>query len=325
MEHVVESEMASENLALDRMIGSYTQAEDGPMFIALAGVHGNEAAGIKGLERVFTYLEKNKPAFKGIFYGVRGNLTALEANKRYIDVDLNRQWYPRKVEKIHQTPRHLLHCNEDQQQKDLLILFDYTKRNYYRQLKDERHKQVIMMDLHTFSAKGGAYSIATHLGKSKQFASLLQVPVIIGLENVLRGTTMHYFNDLEMVSYCFEGGQHFDPYSVDIMEAAIWVSLVGIGCIEQSEVANFEHYKAILNDIGQQLPQMVEFCYRHAVSEEDEFEMQPGYRNFQAIEKGELLAHDKYGPIYAAVEGLMLMPLYQKQGVDGFFIVREVK
>lgn len=325
MERVVEPEMASENLGLDRLIGHYSQQVDGPMFIALAGIHGNEAAGIKGLYRVFDYLEKYKPAFKGVFYGVRGNLAALEDNKRYIDVDLNRQWYPRKVDHIHQTPRHLLACSEDQQQKDLLILFEYTKRMYYRQLKDDSHKQVIMIDLHTFSAKGGAYSIATNLGKSKEFASLLKVPVIIGLENVLRGTTMHYFNDLEMVSYGFEGGQHFDPYSVEVMEAAVWVSLVGIGCIDQADVPNYSKFVDLLNEIGKSLPQMVEFCYRHAITEEDEFEMCPGYRNFQAIEKGELLAHDKYGPIYAPVEGLMLMPLYQKQGVDGFFIVREVK
>mgnify|MGYP000026465552 CR=1 FL=1 len=73
------------------------------------------------------------------------------------------------------------------------------------------------------------------------------------------------------------------------------------------------------------LPSQVNVVYRHPIEEEDEFEMKPGYSNFQKIENGELLAKDKHGEIKSHKDGLILMPLYQKKGEDGFFIVEEVK
>jgi succinylglutamate desuccinylase len=51
--------------------------------------------------------------------------------------------------------------------------------------------------------------------------------------------------------------------------------------------------------------------------------MHPGFTNFQKVKKGELLAHDNKGEIICPHVGLILMPLYQKQGEDGFFLIRE--
>ena len=48
------------------------------------------------------------------------------------------------------------------------------------------------------------------------------------------------------------------------------------------------------------------------------------YRNFDKIYKGELLAHDAHGEIRALCDGLILMPLYQKQGSDGFFVIKDI-
>jgi succinylglutamate desuccinylase len=50
--------------------------------------------------------------------------------------------------------------------------------------------------------------------------------------------------------------------------------------------------------------------------------MLPGFNNFDKIVKGQPLAKDKNGPIYASIDGYILMPLYQKQGEDGFFIIQ---
>ena len=52
--------------------------------------------------------------------------------------------------------------------------------------------------------------------------------------------------------------------------------------------------------------------------------MKEGFKNFDRIEKGQLLATDRHGNILSPTDGLILMPLYQKQGENGFFIVREV-
>jgi succinylglutamate desuccinylase len=50
--------------------------------------------------------------------------------------------------------------------------------------------------------------------------------------------------------------------------------------------------------------------------------MREGYKNFQAIKAGEVLADDKNGEIVAPEDCLLLMPLYQRQGTDGFFLVK---
>ena len=56
----------------------------------------------------------------------------------------------------------------------------------------------------------------------------------------------------------------------------------------------------------------------------DEFVMEPGYVSFQPVKRGQLLAHDRSGPVRAGESGRILLPLYQSQGADGFFLVREI-
>ena len=51
--------------------------------------------------------------------------------------------------------------------------------------------------------------------------------------------------------------------------------------------------------------------------------LKPGFKNFDKVKEGDLLAKDKRGPIFAKKSGFLLMPLYQKEGNDGFFIVNQ--
>jgi succinylglutamate desuccinylase len=51
--------------------------------------------------------------------------------------------------------------------------------------------------------------------------------------------------------------------------------------------------------------------------------MNPGYVNLQPIAESEVLARDRTGDVRAPEGGRVLMPLYQEQGDDGFFVVRE--
>ena len=70
---------------------------------------------------------------------------------------------------------------------------------------------------------------------------------------------------------------------------------------------------------------MSELLYVHPIAADDDFVMHPGFKNFQPIAKGELLASDKNGEIKAKQDGRILMPLYQKQGEDGFFLIQTVE
>ena len=64
--------------------------------------------------------------------------------------------------------------------------------------------------------------------------------------------------------------------------------------------------------------------HRKGVTPEEQFEMKPGYANLQPVVKGEQLAKNTEGEIYSPQDGRVFMPLYQKQGTDGFFLAREV-
>ncbi len=70
---------------------------------------------------------------------------------------------------------------------------------------------------------------------------------------------------------------------------------------------------------------MIEVRHRHAVRPEDGFRMDPGFVNFQPVREGQLLAQDVHGEVLCPEDGLILLPLYQGQGDDGFFVAREVR
>lgn len=313
-----------------RVIGEFTTGKKGPVFIAIAGIHGNEQAGISALNRLFQQLHFMQPKFQGTFIGIAGNLKAINSGKRYISIDLNRQWYSDKVNYLEQTPKYLLSVAEDIEQKELITLLK-------RLLRRHKKEQVTLLDLHTTSSEGGAFSIANSDSRARDLAKMLHVPVIVGLERVIVGTTMNYFTSLDLPAFSFEAGQHYDWQSVIRMEAALWKSLVEIGCIAAEDVPLFNFYEHTLQElslkkkeVAQSIPEVsdnpvLELCYRHAITPEQEFQMNPGYLNFQSIERGEVLAKDANGPIKSPLSGMILMPLYQKQGNDGFFIVRPTK
>jgi hypothetical protein len=52
--------------------------------------------------------------------------------------------------------------------------------------------------------------------------------------------------------------------------------------------------------------------------------MQPGFSNFQPIQKNTFLATSNGRELYSENKGLIFMPLYQQQGEDGYFIIRRV-
>ena len=133
-------------------------------------------------------------------------------------------------------------------------------------------------------------------------------------------------NDCGYVAIGFEGGQNEAPSSVDHHEVAIWTILLTARCIQQQDIP--PAIKTLRDQLVQKtknIPRAVEVRYRHAIQPEDQFLMEPGYSNFQTVERGQLLAHDRHGEIRAPERGHILMPLYQSQGTDGFFLVREVK
>ena len=60
-----------------RVVGRYTGERPGPKLLCIAGIHGNEPAGVHALHRVFHALAERRIPFQGEFVGLSGNLRAL--------------------------------------------------------------------------------------------------------------------------------------------------------------------------------------------------------------------------------------------------------
>ena len=181
--------------------------------------------------------------------------------------------------------------------------------------------------MHTTTAYGGIFSIATDDPESLRIAIELHAPVVKGMLKGIRGTTLHYFNNTnfepETVAVCFESGQHEESLSVNRAIAAITNCMRTVGCVRGEDVEN--RHDKLLIEYSKGLPKVAELIMTHTIREGDEFRMVPNYKNFQAVKKGEVLAYDKNGPIKATADGHILMPLYQMQGDDGFFLIKTLE
>jgi succinylglutamate desuccinylase len=312
------------------MIGQFKGQQDGPLVIAFGATHGNEPAGVQAIAEVFRMLEAEKHAnpgfeFIGQFTGIIGNYSAFQSGQRFIEKDLNRIWDPAYVEDLLRLPTDTL-ANEDLELVQLLHCIRAT-------IAAANARRLFILDLHTTSADGGIFSIPLEDDKkSIDLAAALHAPVVMGLLKGLSGTLMHYafgnhfaINGLPEQTCCvaFESGQHNDPLSVSRSVSAIISTLRAVGCISPEDVDH--RHDDILLEYAADLPKVTRIIHVHHIAPDEHFSMRPGYVNFQPVHKGEYLADSSQGQVLAPVGGLILMPLYQLKGADGFFIVKDLK
>ena len=308
----------------ERFIGSYSGEEKGPLLIVFGAMHGNEPAGVKALDLMFKMLEVEPITnpefqFKGRVVGLVGNVRARREGVRFINCDLNRQWTPENVERIKNADVEDLEA-EDLEIKELL-------ETIQKEIDTYQPDKLVFLDLHTTTAFGGIFSIPQDDPESVRIAIELHAPVIKGMLDGILGTTLHYFNNEnfapETVAVTFESGQHDEELSINRAIAALTNCMRTIGCVEEEHVEN--RHDSILMEYSKGLPKIAELITIHSIQPEDEFQMAPNYKNFQPVKKGEILAFDKRGKIEAVEDGLVLMPLYQKQGDDGFFLIKTIE
>ncbi len=309
--------MMASTIKTTRYIGTFTGTPDGDLLICIGAMHGNEPAGVDALKIVFSLLEQTKNLdFKGKIVGLIGNQQAFAQQKRFIANDLNRQFTPENITHIFASPTHLRAEN-----KELYELISTIQA----EIAMYRPKKLIILDLHTTSAGGGVFVVPTDSLASERVAVSLRAPVVKGLMNGIAGTCLHFCTTqnmgIETVAIAFETGQHDDPDSASRAVAGILNCLRSIGFVAENELIT-PYYEAILAKYAVHLPKLSELTYVHRIQPNDQFKMREGYTNFQKITKGEWLANDKNGKILAAEDCSILMPLYQTQGNDGFFLIK---
>jgi predicted deacylase len=296
-----------------REVGRFRGDESGPTLIAVAGIHGNEPAGVEAARRVFARLEKGDLRFRGEFVAFAGNLRGLRRGVRYHARDLNRVWNEESVEAL-KGKAAAEWDEEDHEQSELLAAIE--------DVIGRARGQVHLGDFHTTSASGIPFILFGDTLRQRHFAKAFPLPILLGLEEALDGVLTEYWTRRGCITFALEGGQHKSPDSVNAIEAVLWLALKRARVL-LDEPAEIRRSVDLLHRLRAGLPRVVEVVSRRPVTPEDQFVMEPGFRNIDFARKGQLLARDRNGEIRAGEDGMIVLPLYQGLGTDAFFWGRE--
>lgn len=292
---------------IPRIIGKCEGNEEGPLLLVTAGVHGNEPSGVRALQKIFSQLEYEKANFKGTFLGLAGNQEALQKGKRFIDEDLNRTWTKENLQK--KDPE----SHEQEEMMEIIdVLKDYSEKDY-----SERY----FIDCHTTSSDSLPYISVQEVGKNDAFAHNFPLHIVRGFSDIVNGSIDKYFSQQGFTGFTFEAGQHTAEKTQENQEAMIWLALKAVNKLD---LEIFSGTSGITEQFsGEQ--KTYKILYRHGLENEDDFQMESGFKNFEKISKGQLLALQNGKEIRSEWDATIFMPLYQAQGNDGFFVIEEVK
>jgi succinylglutamate desuccinylase len=280
----------------------------GATIVFFAGIHGNETAGVNALNSVLKTLSEKEVS--GEIYGIYGNIKALQENKRFLVSDLNRMWTLKQLNEIKDKEE----LNQEEQEQEELIY-------EIEQLLASTINPIYFIDLHTTSGKSLPFITINDALINRKFSSCFPVPIVLGIEEYLEGPLLSHLNTLGYVSIGFESGQHTDPLAIKICETFIYLALNHTGHLKLN---NLDNYEDKLKKSSRDVSSIFEVIYKYHIQPKEDFSMEDGFESFQNIKKGTLLAKTDGKNIYSDYTAKLFMPLYQKSGNDGFFIIKSI-
>lgn len=300
----------------DRRIGSFLGNGRGPTMVIFAGIHGNEPAGVQALQSVFHKLDTFNKEASGNVYGIAGNLGALRKGRRYLKTDLNRLWHEQNI----QDARAKHPANRLEEETELLELHAAIEG-----ILKKHEPPYYFIDLHTTSSKTLPFITINDALINRKFAQCFPAPIILGIEEYLDGPLLSYLNGKGYLAIGFESGQHMEKSAVWLAEDFVWLSLVHSGILPRNEAPFYTTAYEQLNRAANGNRHFYEITYRQPVGPEDTFTMLPGYASFQKVGKGTLIATFNGEAVHITTsEKTLFMPLYQKEGEDGYFFIRGI-
>lgn len=299
----------------ERVLGRVEGAVPGPLVVVIAGMHGNEPAGVEAARGVASALSRDPRGLRGTYAALAGNVAALRAGTRYVERDLGRLWTAEEVARARAaiTP-------DSVERGELLELV----RELDRLTATHTARETLLVELHSTSAPGVPFQAINDTLHDRALALANPLPLILGIEESVPGAMLDYMDSQGRSVIVVEGGQHEAPETAANLEAALWMILAAVGCVDPAG-APLAGHRQRLRDATRGAPAVVEVVHRHQVDPDDQYVTRPGLRHFQAIRRGAVVGDDREGPVTAPLDGLLLMPKYQDQGFDGFFIARPVR
>ncbi len=299
---------------MERLLGKIVGKEKGPLIICVAAIHGNEQIGVHAFRNVFSAIENHNINIKGKLVGLCGNIPAFATKRRFLDFDMNRVWSQEIIDDILRGGSPI-----GAESLQVAALYDAIESEL-----DDEYTDLILADLHATSADNGNFIVVPEDEGDHPVIKALQLPVVLEINKYLEGTLLAYYHHRGFVSFAFEGGTIGTDHAYQLHTSGLWEILDKSGMVTSHDHNVEDYYSKLLEATSSGLPKKVAVRYHHKVAPTDEFRMLPGYKNFQPVREGQLLAIDVDGDIYAPNSGMIFLPLYQPEGEDGFFIVEEV-
>ena len=304
-----------------RLLCEHRGARPGPTLIIVAGVHGNEPAGIEAAQRVDALLSE-AGLHAGRLIALRGNLAALSVDAerpwlrpRYIDEDLNRVFTPSAIA-AHDD-------SAERAERDALL-------RTLRRFASSDAQTTYLLDLHTVSSDSPPFIALEDALATRRFALRFPLPKILGMEEELPGLMMdHAANELGCIACIVESGRHDDPGSVDVHEAVILAALASLGLTrdEMRTAAGASPMHLLRTAARDRAGHVYDVRHRRCI-EDPSFRMRPGVEAFARVrERRTVLATEAGRELTPPIGGLLFMPNRQPEprvGDDAYFIVHRI-
>jgi len=302
-----------ESVKNNRILGFVKGEKGKPTVVIIAGIHGNETAGVEASKQVLHKIKESNISFRGNLYVLIGNKNALKKGVRYENVDLNRIWNKENIEAILKKTA----------KPSAEIIEQIELHAIVQEILRSEEGPFYFLDLHTTSSHSIPFITISDSLNNRKFSSNFPVPVVLGIEEFLDGPFLTFINEFGHISLGFEGGQHNDKQSVKNCEAFVWLALAESKCISKSSISNLKTYE---NELRKWHPkeEFFEINYRYDLKKNEHFRMDLGFENFEPISKNQHLAKSNGEDITATDSGRIFMPLYQELGEDGFFILQKI-
>ncbi len=309
-----------------RLLNAFTASDNNKVLFILSAIHGNEPAGVLAWKRFMKVSRKVKFQLNGLVVAYIGNNEAYKKNVRFINEDMNRLFASENIWALDDKKK--LHAEEKAVFK---IVGSIKQILIARAMELNTPCEGILLDIHTTSAQSAPFCVVTSDFASDFWTGTLGVPVIHGLDKKMGSNSLiSFFNPENLVikthALIVEAGQHASTDAVDFAYQCIIKTMLVFDLMNEETASNFlsssENLESAHQTSDSEIPASLELVYRHALKPQDIFEMQPNFKNFDRVTTQTLLAHQNGKPIYSPLNAYLLMPLYQKQGSDGFFLVK---
>jgi len=152
----------------NRLLGKFYGTKSRPTIIILAGIHGNERAGVLASRNVLDKIKSYNIRFEGNLYFVLGNINALNKGVRFEQIDLNRIWRNENLEALQNSKEELL--AEVREQMDIYELI--------RDILKKEEGPFYFLDLHITSSSSVPFITISDSLNNRKFSSHFPIPVV---------------------------------------------------------------------------------------------------------------------------------------------------